>query len=379
MRAEHQEILSQANGIDWHELATKIKQYSKDLGLTELRVGMPNTEVAYPRLAAWLAAGRHGEMDYMARHAELRREPQQLVPQTLRVISVAQNYLPNAASALTNLANPEQAYISRYALGRDYHKLMRQRLQQLATYITKIYGDFTYRVFSDSAPVMEVEFAQQSGLGWRGKHTLLLSRQGSWRFLGEMYCDLPLPVDPPIQEHCGSCQACITACPTGAIIAPYQVDARLCISYLTIELPGSIPVELRPRLGNRIYGCDDCQLHCPWNRFAQLGDTAFAPRHGLDKANLSDLFLWDETEFLRRFEGSPIRRIGHERWLRNIAVSLGNLLEQQDQTSKTDGLAMQKTLAVEQAIQVLQQRLTHPSAMVREHILWALNRLQGKD
>ncbi|HRE17296.1 MAG TPA: tRNA epoxyqueuosine(34) reductase QueG, partial [Rhodocyclaceae bacterium] len=243
-----------------------------------------------------------------------------------------------------------------YALGRDYHKVMRQRLQKLATLMQSLATNAGYRVFSDSAPVMEVEFARQAGLGWRGKHTLLLSREGSWRFLGEIYTDLPLPPDMPVEDHCGSCQACLDACPTQAIIAPYQVDARRCISYLTIELHGSIPEALRPLIGNRIYGCDDCQLCCPWNRFARLGDPEFAVRHALDASTLIALFGWSEDQFNERLAGSPIRRIGHERWLRNIAVALGN------------APADAATLAA------LRERLAHPSPLVREHVAWAIAR-----
>lgn len=310
---------------------------------------------AVARMREWLAAGRHGEMDYMARHADLRARPADLHPGTLTVISTATDYLPHRKQA----DDPAQAAVSRYAQGRDYHKPIRARLQKLADAIGELIGPYGYRVFSDSAPVMEVEFAQQAGLGWRGKHTLLLSRQGSWRFLGEIYCDLPLPPDPPVEAHCGSCAACIDACPTQAIVAPYQVDARRCISYLTIELPGAIPEELRPLLGNRIYGCDDCQTCCPWNRFAQLGDPEFAPRHGLDSASLCELFAWSEEEFEQRLAGNPIRRIGHERWLRNIAVGLGN-----GPASPT-------------ALQALHSRREHPSALVREHVNWALARLNS--
>jgi epoxyqueuosine reductase len=268
------------------------------------------------------------------------------------VISAALDYLPHDKTA----DQPGQAAISRYAQGRDYHKVVRSRLQKLADAIAAITGPFGYRVFSDSAPVMEVEFARQAGLGWRGKHTLLLSKQGSWRFLGDIYTDLPLPPDAPIEDHCGTCSACLDACPTGAIIAPYQVDARRCISYLTIELSGPIPEEFRPLIGNRIYGCDDCQLCCPWNRFAQLGDREFAPRHGLDTASLIDLFAWTEAEFDQRLAGNPIRRIGHERWLRNIAVALGN------------GNA---TVEAENA---LKSKAGHSSPLVREHVAWALAR-----
>ena len=293
----------------------------------------------------------------MASHLELRAQPQQLQAGTITVISAAIDYLPHERTADA----PGQAAISRYAQGRDYHKVVRSRLQKLADAIAELAGPFGYRVFSDSAPVMEVEYASQAGLGWRGKHTLLLSKQGSWRFLGEIYCDLPLPPDAPVDEHCGTCRACLDACPTGAIVQPYVVDARRCISYLTIELAGAIPLEFRPLIGNRIYGCDDCQTCCPWNRFARLGDPEFAPRHGLDSATLSELFAWNEQQFDTRLAGNPIRRIGHERWLRNIAVALGN-----GPASPT-------------AIAALQEKSTHPSALVREHVDWALARLTCVD
>jgi len=304
------------------------------------------------RLQDWLARGLHGEMDYMARHAHLRSNPQALQPGTLTVISCALDYLP-----LPPRHRPSShAEISLYALGRDYHKVIRQRLQSLAQRIEAAIGPFGYRVFSDSAPVMEVELAKQAGLGWRGKHTLLLSRQGSWRFLGEILTDLPLPADAPIAEHCGKCSACINACPTAAIIAPYELDARRCISYLTIELAGSIPEDFRPLIGNRIYGCDDCQLCCPWNRFARIGDPQFAPRHGLDSASLCALFSWSEHDFNERLAGSPIRRIGHVRWLRNIAVAMGNAATDPD------------------ILAALRERADHPSPLVREHVAWAIHR-----
>jgi len=309
----------------------------------------------------WLARGFHGEMDYMARHGTTRARPAELVPGTAGIISVRLDYLPQAAASRENLADPTRAYISRYALGRDYHKLMRGRLQKLAERIAGEIGPFQSRPFSDSAPVLEVALASRASLGWRGKHTLLLTRQGSWFFLGELFTDLAFlpdkPPDEPDEPHCGTCQACIDLCPTRAIVAPYQVDARRCISYLTIEHAGAIPVELRPLLGNRIYGCDDCQLTCPWNRFARLGEAPdFQPRHGLDTASLSDLFAWSEAQFLARFEGSAIRRIGHERWLRNIAVALGNAPPSPA------------------AVAALETRRDHPSALLREHLQWALSR-----
>ncbi len=306
---------------------------------------------------AWLAAGCHGEMDYMARHGPTRARPAQLQPGTASVISVRLDYLPVAADAEANLADPLRAYVSRYALGRDYHKLLRQRLQRLAERIEAQIGPYARRAYADSAPVMEVELARLAGLGWRGKHTLLLTRQGSWFFLGELYTDLALPPDPAGAEHCGTCRACLDICPTRAIVAPYRLDARRCISYLTIEHPGPIPADLRPLLGNRVYGCDDCQLCCPWNRHAPpaaLPD--FLPRQGLDTATLLELFAWTETDFLDRLAGSAIRRIGHQRWLRNLAVALGNAPPRPEIAA------------------ALAARRTHPSALVREHVEWALER-----
>ena len=347
----------QNSTVDYAALKEKIREAGKKLGFAAIGVARAEPGPAVEGLRQWLNEGCHGEMDYMARHADLRAEPQLLHPGTLTAISAAVDYLPHLKTA----DQPEQAAISRYAQGRDYHKLIRNRLQNLADAITEIGGPFGYRVFSDSAPVMEVEFASQAGLGWRGKHTLLLSKQGSWRFLGEIYTDLPLPPDAPIEEHCGSCTACLASCPTQAIIAPYKVDARRCISYLTIELSGAIPEEFRPLIGNRIYGCDDCQLCCPWNRFAQLGDPDFAPRHGLDAASLSELFAWTEKEFNDRLAGNPIRRIGHERWLRNIAVALGNAPGSADTRA------------------ALQSRADHPSALVREHVNWAMTRLAASN
>jgi epoxyqueuosine reductase len=338
--------------LDAVALKDAIRQAGRKLGFAAVGFARAETAGAAAHLRAWLAAGYHGEMDYMARHAELRTNPEQLHAGTVTVISAAVDYLPPGKIA----DDPEQAAISRYAQGRDYHKVVRGRLQKLAAATAALAGPFGYRVFSDSAPVMEVHFAQQAGLGWRGKHTLLLSQQGSWRFLGEIYCDLPLPADAPVAAHCGTCSACLDACPTRAITAPYRVDARRCISYLTIELAGAIPEEFRPLIGNRIYGCDDCQSCCPWNRFAQLGDPAFSPRHGLDQARLVELFAWTEAEFDERLAGNPIRRIGHERWLRNIAVALGNAPESAEIRA------------------ALASRADHPSPLVREHVAWALAR-----
>ena len=339
--------------MDYTALKEKIRELGREQGFSAIGVARAEPGEAVGRLRAWLAEGMHGDMDYMARHADLRAQPEQLHPGTLTVISTAVDYLPHDKIS----DDPSQAAISRYAQGRDYHKLIRSRLQKLADAIATEIGPFGYRVFSDSAPVMEVEFARQAGLGWRGKHSLLLSKQGSWRFLGEIYSDLPLPPDEPVKEHCGSCHACISACPTEAIIAPYRVDARRCISYLTIELEGPIPTEFRPLIGNRIYGCDDCQLYCPWNRFAQLGDPAFAPRHNLDATSLLELFAWNESEFNERLAGNPIRRIGHERWLRNIAVALGN---GPDSDNVRTALATRRASA---------------PPLLQEHIDWALAQL----
>lgn len=343
----------QDSTVDYAALKEKIRDAGQQLGFAAIGVAKADPGAAVAGLRAWLAEGCHGEMDYMARHAELRAHPEQLQPGTLTVISTALDYLPH-----TDIVDqPGQAAISRYAQGRDYHKVIRSRLQKLADQVTALVGPFGYRVFSDSAPVMEVEFARQAGLGWRGKHTLLLSQQGSWRFLGEIYTDLPLPPDAPTEAHCGTCTACIDACPTGAIVAPYKVDARRCISYLSIELDGPIPEALRPLMGNRIYGCDDCQLCCPWNRFAQIGDREFSPRHGLDSASLIQLSRWTEQQFNDRLAGNPIRRIGHQRWLRNIAVALGN------------------GPATADAIEALRGLCDHESPQVREHVAWALQRL----
>jgi epoxyqueuosine reductase len=344
---------------DSNALAQRIRQWGRELGFAGVGIADCDLSAAETGLLDWLAKGFHGEMDYMAAHGVKRSRPADLVPGTLRVITARLDYFPPAAAdPHAVLADGEAAYISRYALGRDYHKVLRARLQTLAERIAVAAGQGQFRVFTDSAPVLEVELATRSGLGWRGKHTLLLNRtHGSWFFLGEIYTNLPLPVDAPEANHCGTCQACLDVCPTQAIVAPYQLDARRCISYLTIELKGSIPVELRPLIGNRIYGCDDCQLVCPWNRFAQTATLPdFAVRHGLDCAQLVELFAWSETTFNDRFAGSAIRRIGHERWLRNIAVALGNAAP---------------APAIRRA---LETRQDHPSALVREHVGWALAR-----
>ncbi len=341
-------------------LAADLRRWARALGFA--RVGIAGVDLAEDerRLMEWLAEGRHGEMEWMARHGTRRSRPAELVPGTVRVISVAMDYWPgpHAADARRVLADPRLGYVSRYALGRDYHKLVRRRLQRLAERIAAAVGPFGHRVFSDSAPVLEKPLARDAGLGWIGRHTNLVHpRAGSWFFLGELYVDLPLPVDAPGRDHCGTCSACMDACPTGAIVAPYRLDARRCISYLTIEHPGPIPEPLRPLLGNRIYGCDDCQLACPWNRFAPVtSEPGFLPRHGLDAPRLVELFAWDEATFLERTAGSPIRRIGHERWLRNLAVALGN------------------APTAPEVVAALRARAGHPSALVREHVAWALAR-----
>ncbi|MET0682736.1 MAG: tRNA epoxyqueuosine(34) reductase QueG [Casimicrobiaceae bacterium] len=344
---------------DWTALAADIRRWGKALGFQDIGIADTDLDVAERRLLDWLAAGRHGEMDYMARHGAVRARPGALVPGTLRVITARMNYRPPAARASEEiLGEPTKAFIARYALGRDYHKVLRDKLQRLAARIHASIGEFGYRVFTDSAPVLEVALAAKSGIGWQGKHTLLLTREaGSWFFLGEIYTDLPLPVSAPQSSHCGSCSACIDVCPTGAIVAPYELDARRCISYLTIELPGSIPEALRPLIGNRVYGCDDCQLCCPWNRFAQdTGEADFAVRNGLDAADLVMLFAWTETEFDSRLAGSAIRRIGYERWSRNLAVGLGNAPGNPD------------------IVAALEARAEDPSPLVREHVAWALAR-----
>jgi epoxyqueuosine reductase len=340
-------------------LATRIKSWGRELGFQA--VGITDIDLAEDeaRLQAWLDEGRHGTMHYMEKHGTRRTRPAELVAGTRSVVVVRMDYLPEPHEAMWSaLDEPARAFVSRYALGRDYHKVMRQRLQKLADRIDEAVGGFGYRVFVDSAPVLEKPLARKAGIGWVGKHTNILSRDaGSWYFLGTLYTDLELPTDAPVTDHCGSCTACIDVCPTGAIDAPYRLDARRCISYLTIELGGAIPEEFRAAMGNRIYGCDDCQLVCPWNRYAtRTGEPDFAPRHGLDTATLVELFGWNEDGFLSFTEGTAIRRIGHERWLRNIAVALGN------------------APGTPEVIAALQSRADHPSEVVREHVGWALAR-----
>lgn len=378
-------------------LALNIKTWGRELGFGAIGISDTDLSAAEAPLAAWLDAGCHGEMDYMAKHGMKRARPAELVAGTRRVITARIAYLPAEtlsgkahesasqdappappdwrAAEHARLADPSVAVVSIYARGRDYHKVMRNRLQHLAEKIEAEIGAFGYRVFTDSAPVLEVELAQKAGIGWRGKHTLLLQRDaGSLFFLGEIYVDVPLPTDAETSpddapetpgSHCGSCARCIGACPTGAIVAPYKVDARLCISYLTIELKGNIPLEMRPLIGNRVYGCDDCQLVCPWNKFAQAAPVAdFDVRHGLDRATLVELFAWSADEFDTRMQGSAIRRIGYESWLRNLAVGMGNALRASPESLSVD--------AREAIVHALKLRVDDPSAVVREHVEWAL-------
>ena len=343
-------------------VASGIKRLARSLGFQSAGISSTDLSRAEAHLRRWLADGFHGEMSYMARHGTKRSRPGELVPGTLSIVSVSMDYMNPSDRPMAVLEDPAKGYVSRYAVGRDYHKLMRQRLQRLATQIGSTVGPFGYRVFVDSAPVLEKAIAEKAGIGWIGKHSNLVSTSGGgWFFLGEIYTDMPLPPDTEAENHCGRCTACIDLCPTGAIVAPYRVDARRCVSYLTIELRGSIPEPLRPLMGNRIYGCDDCILACPWNRFARsTGEADFLPRQGLASPDLVALFLWDEATFLKRLEGSPIRRIGHACWLRNIAVALGN--------GETTHLVLD----------ALHARLTHPSDIVREHVLWALSRHSAK-
>ncbi len=344
---------------DFTALTAQIKDWGQELGFQQLGISGVELPEDERRLLAWLDAGRHGEMGYMQEHGTRRSRPGELVPGTLRVISARMDYWPaEAADARGLLERPELAYVARYALGRDYHKLLRARLQKLADRIQGEIGAFGYRAFTDSAPVLEKALARGAGLGWIGKHTNLINKSGgSWFFLGELFTDLPLPLDEAASDHCGSCRACMDVCPTGAIVAPYELDARRCIAYLTIEHKGPIPVEFRAAMGNRVFGCDDCQLFCPWNKFAQAtSEGDFKPRHGLDQAKLTELFGWSEEDFLKRTEGSAIRRTGYIGWLRNIAVGLGNA-----PTS-------------DEVVRALKSRESHESELVREHVRWALSR-----
>ena len=343
-------------------IAAELPTLAREFGFEQAGVAGIDLARAEERLERWLELGRHGTMGWMARHGRKRTRPARLLPGTLRVLCFRMHYWSrDAAPALAVLADPDRAYISRYALGRDYHRLMRRRLKKLAERIASRAGPIGYRVFVDSAPVMEKPLAAQAGLGWMGKHTNLIDRQeGSWFFLGEIYTDLPLPVDHPVTDHCGSCRACLDICPTEAIVAPYQLDARRCISYLTIEHRGSIPLELRPLIGNRVFGCDDCQLVCPWNRHARPSEeAAFAPRGGLDNARLTRLFGWGEEQWRERTRGSALRRAGYTGWLRNLAIALGNAARSGE------------------VIESLRNRLSHSSELVREHVRWALERQAG--
>jgi len=351
--------------LDPSSLLQQVRTAARALGFSQIGVAGVDLSSAEPGLKAWLDNGFHGEMAYMQAHGLKRARPAELVPGTVSVITARMDYLPRGtpegwqAIEFDRLDHPQEAIVSLYARGRDYHKVLRARLQKLADHIGERVGPFGHRVFTDSAPVLEVELASRSGQGWRGKHTLVLSREGgSMFFLGEIYVDLALPPTEAASDHCGSCESCVAACPTGAIVAPYRLDARRCISYLTIEHPGAIPLELRPLMGNRIYGCDDCQLACPWNKFATASELPdFDARGELTARSLVELFAWSEADFLRITEGSPIRRIGHERWLRNIAVAMGNALRRGEDA------------AIRAA---LQARAEHPSEVVREHVAWAL-------
>ena len=345
------------------DLAISIKQLSRDFGFADCGITDTDNEAAGQRLEQWLDLGYHADMDYMSKHGSKRYRAAELVPGTKRIICLRMDYLDPKLTTLTTLEDAEQAYIARYALGRDYHKLVRKRLAQLSKAIEALIGPFGHRVFVDSAPVLEKPLAQKAGLGWQGKHTLLINRkQGSWFLLGEIFVDLALPLDPPYdKDHCSRCSSCMTVCPTSAFPEPYVLDANRCIAYLTIEHKGSIPLELRPLIGNRVFGCDDCQLACPWNRApAATKEDDFKPRHGLDQAKLAALFMWTEAEFLTRTEGSPIRRAGFEGWQRNLAVGLGN------------GPATPATL------HALQQQRPSATPMVMEHIDWALDQLMQR-
>jgi epoxyqueuosine reductase len=347
---------------DHAALAQDIRTWGRELGFQQVGIAGITLGQDEAHLLDWLAQGQHGRMEYMARHGSKRSRPEELVPGTLRVVSVRMDYgTGDDAGAWQTLEEGERAYVARYALGRDYHKVMRNRLQKLADRIAQAVGPFGHRVFVDSAPVLERALARDAGLGWIGKHSCLINRDaGSWFFLGEIFTDLPLPVDAPASAHCGTCTRCIQVCPTGAIVAPYRVDARRCISYLTIELKESIPEDLRPLIGNRIFGCDDCQLACPWNKFAVRNEEPdFRARNDLEHATLAQLFAWDEAQFLQRTEGSAIRRAGYEGWLRNIAVALGN------------------APTTPSVLAALASRRDHPSELVREHVAWALARHAG--
>jgi epoxyqueuosine reductase len=373
MRLRHDQGLAPEDMSSGIELVRRLEAWASELGFSQIGVAGVDLDAAEPGLRAWLEAGFHGSMDYMARHGMKRARPGELVPGTVRVITARMDYLPAdrgarwRAEEFDRLAKAGEAVVSIYARGRDYHKVLRSRLQQLADRLAREIGPLGHRVFTDSAPVLEVELAARSGLGWRGKHTLALARDaGSMFFLGEIFVDLPLPASVAATPHCGRCTACIDVCPTRAIVAPYRLDARRCISYLTIEHDGPIPIEFRRALGNRIYGCDDCQLACPWNKFARRSPLPdFDPREGLGSSTLLALFAWDEAEFLRRTEGSPIRRIGHERWRRNLAVALGNAL--------AAGAPPAPILAA------LGEARQSAGPLLAEHLDWALSSQPGTD
>ena len=353
--------MAQTN-INYLELADKIKSWAKELGFAQIGISDIDLSEHEPAFKEWLDKGFHGDMDYMARHGEMRSKVDLLHPGTIRVISARMDYLPENAKFAQTLKKPEKGYVSRYALGRDYHKLMRKRLKALGEKISQYCEDFSYRPFVDSAPILERPLADKAGLGWTGKHTLLINRDGgSWFFLGELLVNIPLPVSEPVKEECGTCVACIKICPTDAIVAPYEVDARKCISYLTIENKGEIPIEFRAKMGNRIYGCDDCQLICPWNKFAELSqESDFQARQDLDSSDLLTLFSWSEEEFLSNTQGSPIRRIGFDAWQRNIAVALGN------------------GVRTEQVLKALYEQRQRSSELVKTHINWAIEQLEGQ-
>lgn len=346
--------------IDFSKLAEDIKTWGRELGFQQIGISDIDLSEADRHLQNWLQNSFHGEMDYMQRHGSMRSHPEELVPGTYRIISARMDYLPADPQSIEVLNNSSLAYISRYALGRDYHKVIRQRLQKLADQIQKNAGKFGYRALVDSAPVLERAIAEKAGLGWIGKNTMLINKKaGSWFFLGELFTDLPLPTDAQDDAHCGTCNACLDICPTDAFVGPNNLDARKCISYLTIELRTSIPEELRPLMGNRVFGCDDCQLCCPWNKFSSTSkEKDFTPRHKLDQNELINLFNWTKEEFLEKTAGSPIRRIGYECWQRNLAVGLGNA-----NTNKQDSAEIKA---------VLQSNINHPSALVKEHVEWAL-------
>jgi len=359
---------SNHSSSDLTELVEQIHAWGKQLGFQQIGICDTDLTQAEQHLANWLDSGLHGEMDWMQRHGTKRTRPDELHTGTLRIISVRMDYRPEPShDAWDIINNSEKAFVSRYALGRDYHKLLRQRLQKLATKMSEAIGEFGYRVFVDSAPVMEKPLAEKAGLGWIGKHTNLIHRDaGSWFFLGEIYTDLPLPINDTISEnHCGTCQSCIEACPTQAILGPYQLDAQRCISYLTIEHRGSFSEELRIKMGNRIYGCDDCQLVCPWNKFSQPStEKDFLPRHQLDDISLVELFAWDKPRFQKEMEGSPIRRIGYEVWMRNIAIALGNAIRRNANMGNTE--------LIEKVINAVKTRQQDESELIREHVRWAL-------